>query len=194
MLIDDTLLRIFSYLSLKEWLLLEQVSHRWNNLVKQQWKTLRDVQLASLIGVKPYNFQDFPERCLLLSCPTVPAKMIAGLAERCGKNLRTLSSGCGFTALKLPLSCLETLALEFPKLVTLDLNKLILIWADGADEGDESIEEDRVQQFSIGALFFSLKTLNMEKCFDDSSIAYHSLDSVDAILFKVRLVTMTHEL
>lgn len=168
MLNDDTLLLIFDYLMQKEWLILETVCKRWFLLIRETWKSLKSIELFEILGVKPIAACE-----VQYFTPTIKEKLIDGMAERCSRILTEIIVGC---RAKMNVNCLNILAVNFLKLSHLDLSKTALIF-----NNDEELE----QSFDMNGVFGSLKTLNMGSCFDDSSLAYHTFESVDPLLFKL---------
>ncbi len=79
---------------------------------------------------------------------------------------------------------LGILSSEFPKLETLDLTEVLFYW----DEEFLGLpESERSNQFVISGTFSRLRHLNLEKCFDEFSLAYHDFDCVDPLLSKIVL-------
>lgn len=175
LLTDDCLLEIFSYLTLKECLLAEQVCKEWKDSLKIRWRSLRKINFNSVFGLRPWSNCELQYRT-----PFVGQKLVNQLHRRCGQNtICCLKSGC---QLKFDSMAFAAIPFKFPKLQHLDFRNTFFCWPDGMLEmGDQ----ERANLFEMQCAFGELEVLNLDSSFADSCLAYHSLESVDSFLYKI---------
>src|SRR4051794_37277869 len=121
---DDTLMDIFSYLSLSELVAIELVCKKWHGICLHLWRTLKKVSLAELLNVKFIPNCEVRNHTPLYRKPILTETALRSLAKRCGSTLRHLETGF---PLKMDLNCLNILASDFPKLQSMDLSKMLPI-------------------------------------------------------------------